>query len=315
MTGALADIIPPSPPSAPARPIGWVGAALRTARPRQWLKNVLVLAAPGAAGVLFHGHALYRTMGAFALFCLASAGTYFINDALDVEQDRLHPTKRLRPVAAGQIPVSSAAIAGAAMMASALGLSALLGVKFLLAMIAYLIVPGVGYSLWLKHEPVFDIAAVASGFIIRAIAGGLAASVPLSDWFLIVASFGSLFIVVGKRYAEQLGLGDEAADHRATLGTYTVAYLRYVGAVSSAVAIAGYCLWAFEKASPNGHVVTGAIWFQLSVAPFVLAILRYALVLESGAGGAPEDVVLGDRPIQVLAVLWVLSFALGVYAV
>jgi len=313
VTGTLADIIPPSAP--PDRRGSIATALLRTARPRQWLKNVLVFAAPGAAGVLFHGHVLYRTVAAFGLFCMASAGTYFLNDVLDAEGDRRHPQKRNRPIASGQLPVRPAIAAAAVLMAAALGLSPLLGTKFLVAMAAYLVISGVGYSLWLKHEPVFDIAAVAIGFILRAIAGGLAANVPLSDWFLIVASFGSLFVVVGKRYAEQLGLGDDAAEHRSTLGRYTVAYLRYVGAVSSAVTIAGYCLWAFEKASPYGRPVHGAIWFQLSIAPFVMAILRYALVLESGGGGAPEDVVLGDRLLQVLAVLWVLSFALGVYAV
>lgn len=312
MTGTLADIIPPA--STPAPPGGTARAALRTARPRQWLKNVLVFAAPGAAGVLFHGHVLYRTLAAFGLFCVASAGTYFLNDVLDAAQDRRHPTKRLRPVASGQLPVPAAVGVAIGLMVVALGLSALLGPKFLVAMATYLVIPGVGYSLWLKHEPVFDIGAVAVGFIVRAVAGGLAAYVPLSDWFLIVASFGSLFMVVGKRYAEHLGLGVEAADHRSTLGRYTVAYLRYVGAVSSAVAIAGYCLWAFEKATPNGYTVHGAIWFQLSIAPFVLAILRYALVLESGGGGAPEDVVLGDRALQALGALWMLSFALGVYA-
>lgn len=313
MTGTLADIIPPPP--APVSTPGGAGALLRTARPRQWLKNVLVLAAPGAAGVLFHPHVLGRVAAAFAIFCLASSGTYFMNDVVDVDQDRRHPTKRLRPVAAGRLSVGGAGAVAAVAMVASLGLAALLGPKFLVAMAAYIAIPGIGYTFWLKHEPVLDIGAVAVGFIVRAIAGGLAANVPLSDWFLIVASFGSLFVVAGKRYAEFIGLGAERADHRASLGQYTISYLRYARSVSSAVAIAGYCLWAFEKASPDGHPVHGAIWFQLSIAPFVLAVLRYALVLEGGGGGAPEDVILGDRTLQALAALWVLVFALGVYAI
>jgi decaprenyl-phosphate phosphoribosyltransferase len=122
-------------------------------------------------------------------------------------------------------------------------------------------------------------------------------------------------VVGGKRYAEHVGLGEDRENHRTTLGQYSIGYLRYVRSVSSAVAIAGYCLWAFEKASPSGHTVAGAIWYQLSIAPFVLALLRYSLVLEAGGGGAPEDVVLGDRTLQLLGAAWVLSFALGVYAI
>jgi decaprenyl-phosphate phosphoribosyltransferase len=165
-----------------------------------------------------------------------------------------------------------------------------------------------GYTLWFKHEPVIDIAAVASGFVFRAIAGGVATNVPLSDWFLIVAGAGSLFIVTGKRHAEQVELGSGSHSHRSTLGEYSTAYLGFVRAVAAGVMITAYCLWAFENASHSGDTT----WFRLSIVPFVIAVLRYALVIEQGGGGAPEEVILSDRVLLVLGALWALTFLLGV---
>jgi len=298
----------------PAHPGSTLSGLVRTARPRQWLKNVLVLAAPGAAGVLTHPGSLVRTLAMFVLFCAASSGTYMVNDALDAEADRLHPLKRTRPVAAGVIPVRLAWSAGLGLVVTAVGLSALLGLRSTLVVAIYVAIT-LAYSLRLKQEPVIEMAALTTGFVLRAIAGGVACSVPLSNWFLIVASFGSLFMVGGKRYSEYQSLGEDRSGHRAALGQYTLAYLRYVRSVSSAVAMAGYCLWAFEKAGPQGHPVSGSIWFQLSIAPFVVALMRYSLILESGGGGAPEDVIIGDRMLQGLGVIWLGLFALGIYGV
>jgi decaprenyl-phosphate phosphoribosyltransferase len=165
------------------------------------------------------------------------------------------------------------------------------------------------YTLWLKHEPVIDLAAVAAGFVFRAIAGGVATGVPLSDWFLIVAGAGSLFVVTGKRHAEQVELGSDSLEHRRTLGEYSTAFLGYVRAVSSGVMITAYCLWAFENAAASGDET----WFRLSIVPFVIAILRYALVIDQGGGGAPEEVVLSDRVLQVVGLVWLVTFALGVH--
>ncbi|HET9732486.1 MAG TPA: decaprenyl-phosphate phosphoribosyltransferase [Acidimicrobiales bacterium] len=281
----------------------------RTARPKQWLKNILVFAAPGAAGTLTRAGTFGRALATFALFCMAASGTYFLNDAADVEADRLHPTKRFRPIAAGRLPAGWARVVGGGLLLASIGLSALVTMRLTAVTAAYVAIT-LAYTFWLKEEAVLDIAGVAAGFILRAIAGGVATGVVLSDWFLIVTSFGSLFMVSGKRYAEHVGLGEGRAGHRATLAQYSLAYLRYVRSVSSSVAIAGYCLWAFEKASASGH---NAIWFQLSIAPFVLGILRYALILDGGGGGAPEEVILGDRSIQVLGVAWAVLFGVGVY--
>ena len=292
----------------PVLPATW-RSLLRTARPKQWMKNVLVVAAPLAAGVLDQRDHVVETLVAFVAFCLAASGTYFFNDALDAHADRLHPTKQFRPVAAGHI--SERLAKAVALVLVVLGILVALPVREgqLAAVVAGYVVLTLSYSVWLKHEPVIDLGVVAAGFVIRAIAGGVATGVQISDWFLIVAGGASLFMVTGKRYAEQIEMGDASGAHRATLTAYTRGYLSYVRAVASAVTITAYCLWAFENATTSGSQT----WFEISIIPFVLAILRYAHVVEQGGGGAPEDVVLGDRVIQVLGVLWAITFAIGVY--
>jgi len=291
-----------------ARPSRAVGV-LRTCRPRQWLKNVLVFGAPAAAGVLSHRQAMLDSAAAFFLFCLAASGTYCINDVLDRKADRMHPTKRNRPIAAGVIPVPLALGVGALLLLASMGLSGAIGRPRLAIVLVAYVATTLAYSLWLKHEAVVDLGAVAAGFVLRAVAGGVAAAVPLSNWFLIVACFGSLFMVTGKREAEVQTLGESRGDHRSTLEEYTPSFLRYVRSVSSGVAMTAYCLWAFEKA----HAASGAIWFELSIVPFVLGVLRYGLLIDAGKGGAPEDVVIGDRTLQILGLCLAALFAAGVY--
>ena len=312
MRRAVAPVPEVSPAPIPEPLPGWrsslPGALLRTARPKQWSKNVLVFAAPAAAGVLGRADPLLRSLLAFAVFCLAAGGTYFLNDTLDVNADRMHPTKRLRPVAAGALGVGLARAVGLGLVAVGLGLSAILGWKLTVIIAIYLAVQ-LAYTLWLKHEPILDLGAVSAGFVLRAIAGGVATGVPISEWFLIVATFGSLFMVTGKRSAEQAVMGPQGGSHRATLAVYTPAFLRSILVTASTVTIAAYCLWAFENQKAEHH----GIWFQLSIVPFVLAMFRYAFLLDQGLGGQPEDLVLSDRTLQVLAVIWVVLFALGVY--
>lgn len=285
-------------------------ALLAEARPKQWVKNLLVVAAPGAAGVLDSAEPILQTAGAFVCFCLAASGTYFLNDAADVEADRLHPTKRYRPIAAGEIPLGLARIVGVASILSAVALALVVAWQLAVVVAAYVTLTTT-YSLWMKHVAVLDVVGVAAGFVLRAIAGAAAVDVPISDWFFIVASFGSLFMVVGKRRAEAEELGADAAEFRPTLGIYPTSYLAHLQTVATSVVLVGYCLWAFEKANEPG---IDTVWFQLSIVPFAVAILRYSLLLDTGKGGAPEDVVLGDRPLQVMGATWALVFALGVYA-
>ena len=287
-----------------------LGALLRTARPRQWLKNMLVFAAPGTAGLLGDPGVVAVAAGAFAVFCLAASGTYFLNDALGVAADRLHPTKSRRPVATGAVDVGLAKVLGVVLLGASVALAlALAGWRLAVVVGAYAALQPV-YSLWLRNVPIADIGAVASGFVLRAVAGGVAVGVPISHWFLLVTSFGSLFLVSGKRTAEHIDLGDRRRSHRSTLGNYSLRFLHHLRSVTASVAVAAYCLWAFEKAA----VAPGAIWFGLSIVPFVLVTLRYALLLDAGKGGSPEELVFEDRPLQVLALVWVTLVAVAVHA-
>jgi decaprenyl-phosphate phosphoribosyltransferase len=286
---------------------GLAGALLRLSRPQQWSKNVLVLAAPGAAGVLLEGRSIVKTLIAFVCFCLAASGTYCWNDALDVDADPMHPKKRTRPVAAGDVSVPMAERFGSLLIVAAIGLSFTATWHLTLVVTGYIAIT-MAYSTWLKHEPVLDLAAVASGFVLRTVAGGVAVGVPISNWFLIVAASGALFVVTGKRSAEQTELGLDAVLHRRALAQYSVAYLGYVRAISSTIAILAYCLWAFEASSRSGNPV----WFQLAIIPFVLGVLRYALLLDQGEGGAPEEVLLRDRVLLLIGLSWVICFGIAV---
>jgi decaprenyl-phosphate phosphoribosyltransferase len=285
----------------------------RMARPRQWIKNLLVFVAPGAAGVLTHGDSFAKALGAFGIFCLAASGTYFLNDTIDADRDRLHPTKRYRPVASGIVSPQLAVGAGVVLLAVSFALAWLLaGYRLALVVGLYVAITTV-YSLWLKHEPIVDLVAVSSGFVLRAIAGGIATGVVLSDWFLIVASFGSLLIVTGKRSGEQKLLGANQAQIRQTLGRYDPSFLQTVRTLSAAVTVTAYCLWAFDRAvaiHPGHH----PIWFQLSIVPFVLGLLHVVRQLDAGHGSTPEDMALGDRRLQIYGVTWVALIVVGVYA-
>lgn len=290
---------------------------LRALRPKQWLKNVLVFAAPVAAGVIKEPEAITKTLLAFVCLCLASSATYLLNDARDVESDRVHPTKRNRPIASGvvSLPLAYAlsallavvAIAGAFLTARNLGIT----------VVAYVALT-TAYTLELKHMVVIDIIAVAAGFVLRAIAGAAATGVPISEWFFIVTSFGALLMVSGKRESEAKQLAGNAASVRPTLGEYTPSFLAFIRAVSTAVVLIAYCLWAFASAGVNGSgAATGpgntAIWYQLSIVPFAIAILEYALRIDRGDGSEPEQLVLGDRTLQLAGLAWAIIYGYATY--
>ncbi|MFV0452321.1 MAG: decaprenyl-phosphate phosphoribosyltransferase [Propioniciclava sp.] len=290
--------------------------AIRAMRPRQWVKNVLVFTAPIAAGLVFDPWVLAQTALAFVVFCLISASIYLINDTRDVEADRLHPKKRLRPIAAGELAIPTALVLAALTGVASLVL-AWLTAPMLAVTIAVYWLAQVAYSLLWKDQPILDLAMVALGFLLRAIAGGVAADIPLSPWFLLVASFGSLFMVAGKRYSELIQLGPESGT-RASLARYTPSYLRFVWAMACGAVVMSYALWAVEQADgPGGSALLGleaTTWNAISIAPFTLALLRYAYIIDAGRAGEPEDVVLGDRVLQLLGVVWIVPVALALFA-
>jgi len=295
-------------PTPQRSPMGLAAGVLKTMRPRQWVKNVLVLAAPFASGDLFQGPVALKLLIAFVAFSLAASGVYLVNDAKDVLADRAHPTKKNRPIAAGIVPVPVAYVVAAVAFAAAIVLSLFASWQLLVVLGVYVVVQ-LAYCFWLKHQPVLDICIVASGFLMRAIAGGVAAGIPLSQWFLLAAGFGSLFMVSGKRYAEMMLAERTGAKIRKSLESYSPSYLRFVWGLSATVLVMDYGLWAFEIREAHHN----SVWSVISIVPFVVAVLRYAVDVDNGNGGEPEDIALGDRVLQVLAVAWVAMLSLAVY--
>jgi decaprenyl-phosphate phosphoribosyltransferase len=280
---------------------------LKAVRPRQWVKNVLVLAAPVAAGKVGELGVLGDAAVAFVAFCLAASGIYLINDALDVEADREHPRKRYRPIAAGVVPVRLAYALAIVLLIAGLALALVASWQLLVVIAVYEVVQ-LAYCFGLKHQPVLDICIVASGFLLRAMAGGLAAGLPLSQWFLLVAAFGSLFMVSGKRYAEMRVAEQTGAKIRKALESYTSTYLRFVWTMSATAVILSYGLWAFTL-NQTSH----SVWSVISMVPFTVAVLRYAVDVDGGVAGEPEEIALKDRVLQVLALAWVVSIGISVY--
>ena len=271
-----------------------------------------MFAAPGAAGVLDQREPLLDTLGAFVCFCLAASGTYFLNDARDAEADRLHPTKRNRPVAAGMVPVGLATVAGGRAPRRPASPSPLAVRPASASTVAAYVALTTAYSIWLKHIAVVDVVAVAAGFVLRAIAGAAATGVPISEWFFIVTSFGSLFMVV-----RQAGRRGRASSPTSTSTRRRVRpSLRDLHARVPRLPALGRLLRRASRTA-SGPSRRPARPTRRSLVPAVdrplrHGLLRYALVLDQGRGSAPEEVVLSDRILQVIGVVWASSSASGV---
>ncbi len=240
------------------------------------------MAAPGAAGALGRPEIAGKIILAFVCFCALSSATYLLNDIRDRHEDRENPRRRGRPIASGELSVGLA-VAGAIGLI-AFGLAIALYVRPLLAVVggSYLLLTG-SYTLWWRSVAVADIAAIAGGFVLRALAGGVATSVSLSRWFMLVTTFGALFMVTGKRYAE-LRQADGSKPVRAALREYSERYLLFVIGLSASVATTAYCLWAFQRSHS-----AKLSWYELTVIPFVLWLMRYALLIDRGEGHSPKS--------------------------
>jgi decaprenyl-phosphate phosphoribosyltransferase len=238
---------------------------------------------------------------------MAASGIYLVNDAMDVEADRAHPTKRYRPIAAGVLPVGLAYAMAVVLLAGSIGLSFVANWQLAVVMAVYIAIQ-LAYCFGLKHQAVLDICIVSSGFLIRAIAGGVAADIPLSQWFLLIMAFGSLFMAAGKRYAELQLSERTGAKIRKSLEYYTATYLRFVWTLSATAVVICYGLWAFEQ--DRAH---SSNWFAISMIPFTIAILRYAVDVDGGEAGEPEEIALGDRVLQLLAIAWIGAVGVAVY--
>ncbi|MDA8438008.1 MAG: decaprenyl-phosphate phosphoribosyltransferase [Propionibacterium sp.] len=283
-------------------------ALLVTTRPRQWIKNLLVAAAPMAAGVIGRPVVLEKVLIAFVAFVLASSAVYVVNDLLDLEIDRTHPKKRRRPLASGALPVPVARVAAPVFGVLALAVAATCNWA-LVGLTAIYLVSSLMYSIRLKHEAILDLAFIVIGFLLRALAGAVAADVRTSTWFVLTTGIGALFVIAGKRYAE-LELAERGlTTARPVLRHYTVSFLRFVWTMAAAALLVTYSLWAFSV----GSGVEDSLWSQLSVLPFLLVLLRYALIIDRGDAGEPEEIVLSDRLLLGLAVCWLVLLVGGVY--
>ena len=293
---------------------GLLVGMIKACRPKQWAKNVLVFVAPAAAGVIDEPDILLHTFAGFVAFCMVSSATYLLNDILDVESDRKHPTKCRRPIAAGVVPVPLGVAMAVVLFIAGVALAAADNYQLAVVVGSYAVLTTT-YSMFLKTIPVLDLVILSAGFILRLLGGAYAADVPVSDWFLIISLFGSLFIAAAKRFAEKQELGDRAAELRPTLGEYSVEYLGFLRAVSVAALVMSYCLWAVERADgdPAAGLASATPWAQLSIVPFLIAVLRYAPLVDQGKGSAPEDVILHDRQMQIMGVLWALCLLIGIY--
>lgn len=287
------------------RRAGLTRGLLETARPRQWARNLLVAAPALTAGVLTEPDVAEDTAVAVVAFCIAASGLYLLNDALDVAADRRHPRKRLRPVAAGVVPPRLALAVGGTLPAVAVAVGWLLiGWPLAAVVLSYWIL-GTAYSVRLKHEPVLDLAVVAAGYPLRALAGGVAADVPLSSWFVVVTVFSALFVVAGKRYGETMLTDAPGGVTRPSLARYSVSYLHFIWTASATLAILDYTCWALLT---DG---SGSIWRALSIVPFTLGVLRYAVHVDVGQGDDPERTILADRVLQALGLSWLTLLAIG----
>ncbi len=281
-------------------------------RPRQWVKNGLIIVAPAAAGVLTHADIIRHTVAAFLAFCAISSGMYLVNDLRDVEADRQHPTKQFRAIASGQLNPTLAILAAVVLLGVGFSIPlALWHPQSLLLVLGLYVAITLLYIFWLKNIAVIELGVVASGFFLRAYAGAEASHIFVSTWFLVVISFGALFLVVGKRSAELREIGAGAT--RKVLSQYTPEFLHQALTLSGTVVVTGYCLWAFDTSSTGLSFRHQTISIRLSVVPVVFAILFIMRSADSGDGAAPEELVLHNRTVQVLIVVWAALVAQGVY--
>ena len=280
-------------------------------RPKQWVKNALVFAAPTAAGVITDGPVLVAVVATFVVFSAVASGLYLVNDVADAEVDRAHPRKHRRPIAAGYVTPSQALAAAGVLLAGGLAVALLIRPLVALLVLAYVAITLL-YSWRLKHVEVLDLLAIASGFVLRAGAGAAAAEVPVSSWFLTVMAFGALAMAAGKRSSELHRAGPDAGLSRPVLAAYSRVYLHQVQAIAVGGALLGYALWAFEEARLD-QGTTGWL-LELSVAPFAAALLRYLLIMDGGRAEAPEEALFSDRTLAVVGAVWVVLFSLGVGA-
>jgi 4-hydroxybenzoate polyprenyltransferase len=278
-------------------------ALLASLRPRQWVKNLFVF-----AGVIFSQQMLtplaWTALGAFLIFCGLSGAIYLFNDVADAERDRLHPSKRLRPIASGDLSRTTAVIFGTLLLAGCLAAAFRIGASFFLVALGY---AGLltAYSVWLKHVVILDVLTVAAGFVLRAVAGAVAVDAEISGWLLICTILIALFLALGKRRHEYRSLARDAAAHRPILAEYSESFLDQMISVVTASTVTAYALYTM---SPETIAKFHTRLLPLTL-PFVLyGIFRYLYLLyRRDLGGNPSDLLVTDKALLFDALLWMLA--------
>jgi 4-hydroxybenzoate polyprenyltransferase len=294
--------------SSSQRGVNRVFALVKALRPRQWIKNGLLFVPLAFALNLFDRDNLIRAAGAFACFCALSSAGYLVNDVLDVSVDRLHPRKRLRPIAAGIISVPLAIVVACALAFAGIAGSFAMRPQLGSLAVLYLILTA-GYTLWFKHVVLLDVFGLAGGFVVRAAAGAVAISVPISPWLYTATMLGALLIGLGKRRGELKAFGANAASHRRNLDAYSIEFLDQLILIISGAAVMTYALYTFSAENlPKDHSM------MLTIPIVLYGLFRYLFLIRGSdheAGGAPEDLLFRDRPLLGAVALWA-AVSLGI---
>jgi 4-hydroxybenzoate polyprenyltransferase len=281
-----------------------------TLRPQQWVKNLLLFAGLIFSQNFYNSNLLLKSFAAFCLFCLLSSSVYIVNDILDRESDRKHPLKSNRPIAKGEIKISTAIVLFILLALISLGLSALLSKSFALMALSYLLLNLV-YSQYLKHVVIIDVMCIALGFVIRAVAGAVVIGVEISPWLVVCTTLLALFLGFGKRRDELLVLDTQAGDHRKILTEYSPYFLDQMISVVTASTVVAY---AFYTLSPEVQIKLQTKYMELTI-PFVLyGVFRYLyLIHQKEGGGSPTKMLLGDPPLLINIILWFIAVILIIY--
>jgi 4-hydroxybenzoate polyprenyltransferase len=277
--------------------VGLPAAYLRLARPKQWTKNGFVLAGVVFSGEALQGASVVAALLAFVAFCALSGAVYAANDILDVVEDRTHPTKRLRPVASGEIPVRVAAVYAALLALGGLALAFFVDPGVGIAGLAYLALQAV-YTTFLKHVAVLDVMSISAGFVLRALAGVAAVGEHVSPWLVLCTGLLTLYLGFSKRRYELYVLGEAAESHRKNLRDYSVEMLDQMMMIMVAATIIAYIMYTFTFPL---HLRS----YMMASIPFVIyGVFRYMLLVHRDGGGDPDTLLLRDRPLQINLLLF-----------
>jgi decaprenyl-phosphate phosphoribosyltransferase len=304
-TGPQAPV--PDAISVPFSAARWLPAAIRTTRPRQWPKNLLVFAAPLAAGHLGRDHGFDYALLAMFAFAWASSAVYLVNDVVDVERDRQHPVKRNRPIASGALPERHAVVLAVLATVFAVGAGVAIREPLLVLTIVVYLCESFLYSFWLKHVPFVEMVLVATGFLLRVLGGAAATHVMVSIWFLLVCSLGALGVAIAKRYTELTSLGDDALRHRPVMRWYRPGMLRVGQLIVGLGMLATYLMWAATETT------AARPWHLLSALPLAAALIRFGVLTARQTVRPVEDLIMRDAIMLCFEAAWLVLFSVGLY--